>query len=226
VVFCLDRGGLVGADGATHHGAYDLSFLRCIPNMVVMAPKDENELRRMMRTAIERRNGPTAIRYPRGNAVGVELEDPVVPIEIGEGEVLREGDDVAIFAIGKMVEQAVDIAERLAASSVSAAVINARFAKPVDHRLIARFARDVGAIVTLEENVMHGGFGSAVAESLSSQGISDTRLRIIGLPDRYIDSGTVPELWQEHGLDATSITETIQSWLAPRSAARSAASGH
>jgi 1-deoxy-D-xylulose-5-phosphate synthase len=210
VVFCLDRGGLAGSDGATHQGAFDLSYLRCIPNLVIMAPKDEDELRHMLRTAIERRDGPTAIRYPRGNAEGVAIEPEMRLLPIGQGEVLREGGDVALFAVGKMVYHALKVADLLAKSGIAAAVVNARFIKPVDHALVARFARAVGHIVTLEENVIHGGFGAAVAESLHDQELHGTRLKIIGLPDRYIEGGEVHELWAEVGLDAASIAATIR----------------
>lgn len=219
VVFCMDRGGLVGADGPTHHGAYDLSYLRCIPNLVIMAPKDENELRRMLKTALVRRDGPSAIRYPRGNAEGVELDATIEPLPIGRGEVLREGSDFALFAIGKMVPHAMAVAARLDPLGVHAAVVNARFAKPVDHELVLRFARSHGVIVTLEENVVHGGFGSAIAESLAAQDLP-IRLRMFGLPDAYVDSGEVSELWAQHKLDADSLCSSIHEWLVPRAPRR------
>lgn len=213
VVFCLDRGGLVGADGATHHGAFDLSFLRCIPNMVVMAPKDENELRRMLLTGVQHSEGPTAIRYPRGSGTGAELEPEIRPLEIGKGETIREGDDVVLFAIGKMVQHALLVAELLAKEGITAAVVNARFVKPLDHELIKHHVTTVGNIVTLEENVLQGGFGSAVLESISEQDLSDARVKMFGLPDTFVEGGTVEELWKEHGLDADTLSEKIRHWL-------------
>ena len=149
VIFALDRGGIVGEDGPTHHGLFDLSYLRLIPNFVVMAPRDENEFRRMLKTAVERRDGPSAIRYPRGSAAGVALDDPIEPLEIGRGELLREGNQLTIFAIGNMVHHALQIADRLAGHGIQAAVADARFVKPLDKELIARQADKTGWLATL-----------------------------------------------------------------------------
>ena len=212
VILALDRGGLVGADGATHHGAFDLSYLRCIPNMVVMAPKDENELRRMMKTAVVRRDGPSAIRYPRGNGEGVALDPDPQPLEIGRGEVLREGRHGTLVAIGKMVPHAMKVAGLLQAQGLEAAVINARFVKPIDGDLIERYARQGEWLVTLEENSVRGGFGSAVAETLTQRGVEGLRLKMVGLPDAYVEHGTVPELWREIGLDAESLARDVLAW--------------
>jgi len=207
VVFAIDRGGIVGEDGPTHHGLFDLSYLRSLPNMVVMAPKDENELRRMMKTSFEH-DGPVAFRYPRGDGMGVPLENPVIPIPIGEAEVLEEGDDILILAIGRMVGEALAAQESLQEKRISATVVNCRFVKPMDEKLIRKLAGKIPRIITAEENVLNGGFGSAVLECLSDGGISGFKLQRIGISDQFIEHGSQKLLRSKYGLDAGKITET------------------
>ena len=187
VVFAMDRAGIVGEDGPTHHGAFDIAYLRHIPNMVIMSPKDENELQHMLYTAINY-SGPTAVRYPRGEAVGVSLDGNLRKMEIGKGEIILDGDDVAIIAIGNTVYPALDAASRLRDEGVSTAVMNARFVKPLDRDLIIDIARKVKGIVTVEEHVLEGGFGSAVLELLSEEDIK-IKVKRIGLPDKFIEHG-------------------------------------
>jgi len=212
VVFALDRAGVVGNDGPTHHGVFDLSYLRTFPNMVLMAPKDENELRHMLVTAIES-EGPTALRYPRGNGYGVPLEQKLTPLTIGKGEVLRNGDEAAILAVGTMVYPAFEAAEKLADEGLSLAVVNARFVKPLDRDLIVEVARNTGVIVTVEENVLEGGFGTAVLELLEEEGIEDVKVRRLGFPDRYIEQGEQSELRALYGLDAVGIAAAVREFL-------------
>ena len=207
VVFVMDRGGLVGADGATHHGALDLSYLRCIQGMVVMAPKDEQELRDMLFTAIEYKQGPIALRYPRGNALGVPMRDGFQKIEIGKGETLRRGKDIALLAIGNMVENALSAAELLREEGVDAEVVNMRFAKPLDEQLLQSLAQRINIFVTIEDNVIHGGFGSGVLEALSHLGISNVAVKLHGLPDEFIEHGSPKELYGMEKLDSAGIAE-------------------
>ncbi len=209
VVFALDRGGLVGDDGPTHHGVFDLSYLRMIPNMLVMAPKDENELQHMLYTAV-RCDGPAAVRYPRGNGVGVSLDWQLKELEIGKAEMLKEGSDLAIWAIGHHVHTALLAAEELERKGIKASVINARFVKPLDVELLERTARDFGKIVTIEENALMGGFGSAILEALADKGFSDVRVRRLGLPDRFIQHGSQQLLRKEVGLDVDSVVSACK----------------
>lgn len=213
VVFALDRGGLVGADGPTHHGAFDLSYLRLIPGMVVMAPKDENELRDMLYTAIEYKDGPIALRYPRGNAVGVPLKQGFDRIPIGKGEILRRGSHVALLAVGLMVQNALKAAALLEQQGIDAEVVNMRFIKPLDEALIEELAGRFDTFVTVEDNTIRGGFGSAVAECLAAKGITGVRLRIHGIPDRFIDHGSPDELHREIGLDPQGIADVVRECL-------------
>ncbi len=206
VVFAVDRAGIVGEDGPTHQGLFDLSYLRSLPNMVVMAPKDENELRQMMATALQH-DGPVAFRYPRGTAVGVALESPVTALPIGKAEILKEGDDVAILAIGRCVAEGLTAHERLAERGVRATVVNCRFVKPIDVDLIAGVARRVPRILTVEENVRQGGFGSAVLEALSDQGITHAVVERLGVPDIFVEHGSPAVLRAKYGLDADGIVE-------------------
>ena len=198
VTLCLDRAGLVGDDGPTHHGVFDLSYLRMMPNMTVMAPKDENELRRMLITALSL-DGPAALRYPRGTAAGVPLTDDVQPIPLGKGEILREGGDVCFLAVGSMTANALRAAELLAADSIAAEVVNMRFVKPLDRELLLEAAGHVKLLVTVEENVLAGGFGSAVLECLADTGRTVPLLRL-GIPDRFVPQGDRSLLWEECGL--------------------------
>ncbi|MGA3287584.1 MAG: 1-deoxy-D-xylulose-5-phosphate synthase [Bacteroidota bacterium] len=213
VVFVMDRGGLVGADGATHHGALDLSYLRCIQGMVVMAPKDEQELRDMLFTAIEYKQGPIALRYPRGNALGVPMRDGFQKIEIGKAETLRTGKDIALLAIGNMVPNALSAAELLHEESIDAEVVNMRFVKPLDEKLLQSLAQRINIFVTIEDNVIHGGFGSGVLEALSRLGISNVAVKMHGLPDEFIEHGSSAELHRMVKLDAAGIAEIAKKHL-------------
>jgi len=208
VTFALDRGGLVGADGPTHHGVFDLSFLRHIPNLTFAVPRDELELQRVMLTA-SRAEGPFAYRYPRGNGLGLSLDGPIEPLEIGRGEVLRDGTDVVIFALGTMVPEALTAAEILASRGIDAAVVDPRFVKPLDTDLICDKARTARLVVTAEENALQGGFGTAVLEELSEAGIAPRMLRI-GIPDQFVEQGTQAELRQLLKIDAAGMVEKIE----------------
>ncbi len=212
VTLALDRAGLVGEDGPTHHGVFDLAYLRHLPNMVVMAPKDENELQHMIKTAVDY-DGPAAVRYPRGTGIGVPMDQELKDIELGKGEVLRDGGDLVIVAIGNMVKPSMDAAERLAAEGISAALVNARFVKPLDEELILGLARRTGRIVTVEEHALQGGFGSAVLECLESSRVSGIKTFRIGLPDRFIEHGAQAILRQRYGLDAEGIYGAVKAFL-------------
>lgn len=208
VVFAMDRGGLAGADGPTHHGAFDLSYLRLIPNMVIMAPMNEQELRDMLYTAIKYDNGPIALRYPRGNATGMPMRKEFKQLEIGKGEVIREGSDIAMLGIGVMTNHALKAAKLLEEQGISPLVANMRFVKPLDTELIDTIAERFERIVTIEENTIKGGFGSAVIEYLQEKGYGN-KVCVIGLPDRFIDHGSPAELHKEVGLDPESIAKRV-----------------
>jgi len=210
VTFVLDRGGLVGADGPTHHGLYDLVYLPALPGMVVMAPKDENELRNMLYTAINV-NGPAAVRYPRGNGIGVPFDAEFKSLEIGKGEILREGSDIGIVALGSMVYPCLEAANRLEALGIHATVINARFAKPLDEDLICCLAAEKQFLVTAEEGTEAGGFGAAVATLLHDKKIPTSILRI-AVPDRIIPHGAPNLLHAKYGLDVDGIFEKIKNF--------------
>jgi len=208
VVFAIDRGGLVGADGATHAGAYDMAFLRCIPNMIVMAASDENECRQMLYTAIQQA-GPTAVRYPRGAGLGVEPLKQMTALPIGRGEIKREttlptGQRIAILAFGTMVAPSVEAGETL-----NATVVNMRFVKPVDAELLLKLAQTHDAFVTVEEGSIMGGAGSACVESLLASGVVRPILQL-GLPDQFIDHGDPAKLLSLQGLDAVGIAASIR----------------
>jgi 1-deoxy-D-xylulose-5-phosphate synthase len=211
VTFVLDRAGLVGADGATHQGLYDIAYLRALPNVILMAPKDENELRQMLKTGIEY-DGPAAIRIPRGAALGVPLDPDVKTLKIGEAELLRDGRDVGIVALGHSVAPALEAAQRLDEHGISAAVLNARFAKPVDARWLAELARRCGALVVVEEHSAIGGLGDAVLAALAAQRIS-IPVRAIGVPDEVIEHGTQAEWRAAIGLDAEGIERAARELL-------------
>ncbi len=211
VAFALDRAGIVGADGPTHNGLYDLAYLSAIPGMVIMAPKDENELRHMLATSLSV-DGPAAVRYPRGNGFGVTIDPEFKRLEIGKGEILREGSDIAILALGSMVYPAMESAERLAAAGIHATVINARFMKPLDQELICCLASEKQFLVTIEEGTECGGFGSAVAALLQDRRIPASVVRI-AVPDRIIPHGAPNLLHAKYGLDADGIVEKIQSFV-------------
>lgn len=211
VVFALDRGGVVGNDGPTHHGVFDLSYLRHIPNMTLMAPKDENELQHMLKTAIDF-NGPIALRYPRGNGYGVPLDQDLKLLPIGKAELLREGADGVLVALGSMVYPALDAAADLATEGLDLSVVNARFVKPLDAELLLQLVKRFGRLVTLEENALQGGFGTAVLELLEEQGLQAQVLRI-GYPDQYIEQGEQHELRAMHGLDKEGIAKSARMFF-------------
>lgn len=206
VVFALDRAGLVGADGPTHHGVFDFAYLRSIPNMVVMAPKDENELQHMLRTAVEH-HGPVALRYPRGEGWGVEIESEARALEIGKGELLREGKDLALVAVGQTVVPALRAAQDLSRLGIEAAVVNARFVKPLDRDLLIGLLAQVPCAITIEDHVVQGGFGSALLELLADNGVTDVAVRRLGIPDRFVPHGTQEELRKICGIDRDSIVQ-------------------
>ena len=209
VIFAIDRGGIVGEDGATHNGVFDLTYLRCLPNMVLMSPRDENELCQMLKTAIDH-NGPIAIRYPRGMAEGVASKNTNTPLPIGKGEVLKKGDDVVIFGIGRSVNEALSAHDMLKKHNISATIVNCRFVKPLDADLIVTLSKKIPRIVTVEENVRQGGFGSAVLECLSDQGVTGFRLKCIGIPDTFVEHGPQDFLRSKHGIDASAIFKAVK----------------
>lgn len=208
VVFAMDRAGLVGADGPTHHGVLDIAYLRVIPGMTIAAPRNPVELQRLLATALEG-DGPFAVRYPRGTAPEMELEDDPQPVEIGKGEVLRDGSDVALIAIGKAVDEAHAAADKLAETGVSAAVIDARFIKPLDENLIVEMAERCGRIVTIEDHGVQGGFGSAVLETLARRGVR-ADVRCLGIADTFVDHGDTDDQWRDQGIDAESIADSAR----------------
>jgi 1-deoxy-D-xylulose-5-phosphate synthase len=216
VVFCVDRGGLVGEDGPTHHGAFDLSYLRHLPNIIVMAPKDEAELRKMMRTALTL-DHPAAIRYPRERGVGANLKGRIGRVKVGKAEVLRKGSDATIIAVGSMVNPAVKLADELEERDWHIGVINARFIKPLDRELILEAAAPGSRIITLEENSLQGGFGSAVMELLEEAGVGNqVSLLRLGLPDEIIPHGSRAELLHLCGLDNEGLRKKVLGFLKRR----------
>jgi 1-deoxy-D-xylulose-5-phosphate synthase len=215
VTFAMDRAGLVGEDGATHHGIFDLTYLRPLPGMIIMAPKDENELQHMLKTALDY-PGPAAVRYPRGAAEGVALDQDLHFLPLGQGEVLRDGTDLTIVAIGAMVMPALRAAQAVQSEGIDAAVINARFVKPVDSELIAQYAQKTGALLTVEDHVRQGGFGSAVLETLADQGVTGVTVLRHALPDDIIEHGAQKLLRRDYGLDEAGITAKIWELYARR----------
>jgi 1-deoxy-D-xylulose-5-phosphate synthase len=213
VVFAMDRGGIVGEDGPTHQGLFDLSYLRHIPGMILMAPKDENELRRILATAIQYEDGPIAFRYPRGSGYGVPLDKRIKPLEIGTGEVLRQGSDVLILAIGSTVYPALQAATLLEAEGIGATVVNSRFVTPLDEELIDDLAGRHRVLMTVEENVVTGGFGSAVLEFLHTRGYSLPRVHCLGIPARFVEHGSQAALRRKYHLDAEGIAQEVRSVL-------------
>jgi 1-deoxy-D-xylulose-5-phosphate synthase len=215
VVFAMDRAGVVGADGPTHHGAFDLSYLRLIPNMTIMVPKDEQELRDMLYTATEYRQGPVAVRYPRGAGVGVPLAaSGFAQLPIGQGEMLRDGEDVAIVGVGPLLYDALKAAEILEREGISVAVANARFVKPLDTALLDGLAARFTHILTIEENTLIGGFGSAVAEYLTSQN-AKSKIAMMGLRDEFIEHGSPKQLQEMQGLTVDGIVDKVRSVVKP-----------
>ncbi len=215
VTFALDRAGVAGADGPTHHGLMDFAYLRPMPGFVIMAPKDENELRHMLKTAVDY-NGPASVRYPRGNGHGVAMDEEIRALEIGKAELLREGTDVAILGIGTQVGYCAQAAERLAADGINATVVNARFVKPLDAELILALARSHGSIVTVEDHYLMGGFGSAVLELLEEHGLSEVRVLRLAFPDKLIEHGSQSLLLAKYGLDADGIYARVKEFAQSR----------
>ena len=213
MTFAMDRAGIVGADGPTHHGLLDIAYLRGYPNIVLMAPKDEAEMRDMLLTAIEH-SGPAAIRYPRGNGFGVDISAEPKQLEIGRSEILREGSDVAILAYGSMVYPAVEAAESLAKDGINATVVNARFVKPLDEQTILRLAGDTDLIITVEEAYLAGGFGSAVMELLEANGLQD-KLKVVrmGVADEIVTHGDPKMLLAKFGLNTEGIAAKVKESL-------------
>ncbi len=206
VVFAIDRGGIVGEDGSTHHGLFDLSYLRNLPNMVVMAPKDENELCRMLITATSH-NGPIAFRYPRGTARGVSVDENPAVIPIGRSEILKDGDDILILAIGRSVGDALDAYPLLSKKGISATVVNCRFVKPIDSDMICALVKKNPKIITVEESVLQGGFGSAVLECLCDNGIMGFNIIRLGIPDKFVEHGNQDILRSKYHIDVPSIVD-------------------
>jgi 1-deoxy-D-xylulose-5-phosphate synthase len=213
VVFCLDRGGIAGADGPTHHGIYDMAYLRVFPNMVCMAPKDENELRHMLKTAFETGH-PTSLRYPRGNGVGVPLDAELHSLPVGKGEVVREGTDATIFAIGNEVWPSIEAAELLAKDNINVTVINGRFIKPLDDELISKYCQPYSSVITVEEGSLAGGFGAAIMERCEQLGLRDVRFHRIGIPDEYVHHGTQDILRAQYDLHAEGIAKRVKEFVA------------
>jgi 1-deoxy-D-xylulose-5-phosphate synthase len=210
VIFAIDRGGLVGEDGPTHHGHFDITYLRSLPNMTVMAPKDENELRQMLYTALKH-PGPVAIRYPRGKGLGVPIDRKYQKIPIGQSETLREGKDLLILALGNMVYPSMEAAAKLEKEGLSVGVVNCRFAKPLDPRL-GELSTSIGRVLVVEENIRQGGLGGAVLELFSDLGIVNVHMRRIGLPDKFVEHGASPLLRKIYGLDTTGILKEARDF--------------
>ncbi|MFA5321298.1 MAG: 1-deoxy-D-xylulose-5-phosphate synthase [Smithella sp.] len=212
VVLAIDRGGLVGEDGATHQGLLDYSYLRSVPNIIVMAPKDENELQHMLKTAVDC-GRPVSLRYPRGRGVGVSLDEELRNLEIGKGEVLREGSDLAVIAIGSTVGPALAAAKHLSAEGFDIKVINARFVKPLDEKLILKTVVATNKIITIEENMLQGGFGSAVLELLAEKGVAGVRVKRLGIPDEFVKHATQAQQRRKYGIDEEGIVRAIKGML-------------
>lgn len=210
VIFAIDRGGLVGEDGPTHHGHFDITYLRSLPNMTVMAPKDENELRQMLYTALKH-PGPVAIRYPRGKGLGVPIDTKYQKIPIGQSETLREGKDLLILALGSMVYPSMEAAADLEKEGLSVGVVNCRFVKPIDPRL-GELSTPIGRVLVVEENIRQGGFGGAVLELFNELGIVNVHMRRIGLPDKFVEQGTSPLLRKIYGLDTNGILKEARDF--------------
>jgi 1-deoxy-D-xylulose-5-phosphate synthase len=220
VVFALDRGGLVGADGPTHHGVFDFAYMRSMPNLAIMAPKDENELRHMLKTAVEH-SGPISLRYPRGEGWGVALDAEMQSLPIGKAELLRDGSDVVIAAIGQTVLPALKAAQELAPLGINAAVVNARFVKPLDGELFGALLNRIPRLITVEDHAVAGGFGSALLEFLADENISGVEIKRLGVPDRFIPHGTQDELRKMCGFDKDAIAQAaLQIMRRPKKKSR------
>ncbi|PZM64345.1 1-deoxy-D-xylulose-5-phosphate synthase [Paenibacillus dendritiformis] len=213
VIFAIDRAGFVGPDGETHQGVYDIAFMRHIPNIVLMMPKDENELRHMLKTALDYDEGPIAVRYPRVNGVGVELDAELLPIPIGTWEVVRPGDHAAVFAIGPMVQVAEEAAEQLRREGIQLRVINARFMKPLDEAMLTMLAREQLPMIVLEEGSVAGGLGSAIMEYYAQHHVFGVKVKPIGVPDCFVEHGSIKEQRQEAGLTAEQLVKEVHTML-------------
>jgi 1-deoxy-D-xylulose-5-phosphate synthase len=218
IVFAIDRGGIVGDDGKTHQGSFDISYLTPVPNLIVSAPKDENELQHLLYTALKSEH-PMAIRYPRNSGLGVPLDTVLHPIPIGKGEILRHGEDVAILAIGATVAPALEAAQEVASYGIEATVVNARFVKPLDSKLITDLASRIKRMVTVEENAITGGFGSTVNNLIQQSGRSDVRVKIMGIPDEFVEQGTQAILRAKYSLDAKGIAQQVLEMSGARACA-------
>ncbi len=214
VVFAIDRAGFVGPDGETHHGVYDIAYMRHIPNMVMMMPKDENELRRMMKTAVDYDDGPVAVRYPRVAGRGVAIDEHLRPIAIGTWETVREGDSAVVLAIGPMLQIAEEAAEQLKREGVSLRIVNARFIKPLDEEMLLRLAEERIPLIVMEEGALMGGLGSAVLEYYALRAIDHMQIRLLGIPDAFIEHGSIKEQRTEVGLTAERVTAEVGKLLA------------
>ena len=215
VVFCLDRGGLVGDDGATHHGVFDLAYMRTIPNMIVSAPMDEVELRNLLYTAQLRNHGPFSVRYPRGRGVQVDWKKPFKEIPVGKGRVIRKGTDIAILSIGhtgNLVSEAID---QLEGDHISVAHYDMRFVKPLDEELLNKVFKQFKQVITVEDGVLNGGFGSAIVEFMCDQGYT-SQVKRLGIPDRFIEQGTQQELYKECGFDVAGIVDAVNTLVKPK----------
>jgi len=220
VVFAIDRGGIVGDDGKTHQGTFDISYLSLIPQLVVAAPKDENELQHLLYTAVKL-GQPMAVRYPRSPGLGVPLDKELHEIPVGKSEVLRYGDDAAILALGASVAPAMKAAENLAEKGIDVTVVNARFARPLDESLLNDLADRIKKIVTVEENVLNGGYGTGVLKLLQESGHCDVEVKNIGIPDDFVEHGTQAILRSKYGLDAEGITGKVLSMFPEHAAGSS-----
>lgn len=213
VIFAIDRAGFVGPDGETHQGVYDIAFMRHIPNIVLMMPKDENELRHMLKTALEYDEGPIAVRYPRVNGVGVELDADLIPIPIGTWEMVRPGDHAAVVAIGPMVQVAEEAAEQLRREGIQLRVINARFMKPLDEAMLTLLAREQLPMIVLEEGSVAGGLGSAIMEYYAQHHVFGVKVKPIGVPDCFVEHGSIKEQRQETGLTVEQLVKEVHTML-------------
>ncbi|MDY6844996.1 MAG: transketolase C-terminal domain-containing protein, partial [Thermodesulfobacteriota bacterium] len=214
VVITIDRAGIVGEDGPTHHGLFDFSYLRHIPNITIMVPKDENELSHMLFTALHQSN-PVAVRYPRGKGEGIHIEE-FTQLEIGKAEVIREGKDLLIIAIGCTVYPSLQAAQLLSEVGIHATVINSRFVKPLDEKLFITHAKRVGKVITVEENVLCGGFGSAVLEAFERNNVYGIEMKRIGIPDEFVNHGPQKTLRDIYGIDANGIYHNAVKFLGKR----------
>jgi len=212
VVFALDRSGIVGEDGPTHHGLFDISYLRHIPNLILMAPKDENEFQHMLNTATLL-SQPVAIRYPRGRGEGVAMDAALTVLKMAKGEVLAKGDDLLMLPLGSMVYRACEAARELREEGIQVTVVNPRFIKPLDSPLLCDMAQKIGRVVTIEEHVLAGGFGSAVIELFQERGVSDVEVLRLGIPDQFLEHGPQGVLRGKYGLDYGGILRRVRSFL-------------